>query len=162
MGFNSGRVHRLTHSGKRRQRSRRSVFAYKELLSSARADGLINADVDKIFNYLMTSDFELVLTLLWHAHHVNRALGINDSATDAAYNNLRSALVRIVHNHHASYGALASHVEAIYRFMMRFKTIVSLNYDLIVYWTMLAANDALGPWFKDAFRNGEYVSNWSF
>ena len=36
-------------------------------------------------------------------------------------------------------------------FMKRFETVLSLNYDLLVYWAMLKGNDEYGNWFKDGF-----------
>jgi hypothetical protein len=44
--------------------------------------------------------------------------------------------------------------------MLNFKTILSLNYDLIVYWATLLGNDALGGnYFKDGFTNNRGLAD---
>jgi hypothetical protein len=45
-------------------------------------------------------------------------------------------------------------------FLRRFSTVVSLNYDLIVYWAILVSNNKLGTWFKDCFVNGQFDHDW--
>ena len=47
-----------------------------------------------------------------------------------------------------------------YRFMQRFRTVVSLNYDLLVYWAGMRGNAVLGNWFKDGFWNGRISPEW--
>ncbi len=41
-------------------------------------------------------------------------------------------------------------------------TVISLNYDLTLYWAMLLFNAANGSWFKDAFHHGEFQTNWGY
>jgi hypothetical protein len=43
-----------------------------------------------------------------------------------------------------------------------FPTVVSLNYDLTLYWAMLLFNAANGSWFKDAFHDGEFQADWEY
>ena len=45
--------------------------------------------------------------------------------------------------------------------MQRFETVVSLNYDLIVYWAALYGNNILGRWFKDCFVDGVFREDWN-
>lgn len=48
-------------------------------------------------------------------------------------------------------------------FLRHFRTVLSLNYDLLVYWSMLAANEKLrGQWFKDCFVNGSFEKDFSY
>jgi hypothetical protein len=44
--------------------------------------------------------------------------------------------------------------------MQRFETVVSLNYDLIVYWAAQHGNNSLGQWFKDCFVRGTFREDW--
>ena len=47
-------------------------------------------------------------------------------------------------------------------FASAFPTVVSLNYDLTLYWAMLLFNAANGSWFKDAFHHGEFQTDWEY
>lgn len=65
-----------------------SRFEYKNLLCSARQLGLITSDLEEIFKYLETQDFELVLEMLWHTYYINDALGIRTTKAQTAYQNI--------------------------------------------------------------------------
>ncbi len=138
------------------------AFGYSNLLEAARQDGLITQDLNEIFGYFTTSDFELVLTWLWHSYHVNKALGVDENRTTQAYRQLRRALVETVKKHHGAYRDVCDRLSALAGFLMRFGTVVSLNYDLLVYWTMMAGNEAHGNWFKDAFLSGKFKDEWEY
>jgi hypothetical protein len=111
-------------------------FAYPTLHGIADAKGLL-ATTAPIFAKLGTTDFEHVLLACWYAEHVNGALGTPSAAI--------SADLQLV-------GAFAS----------AFPTVVSLNYDLTLYWAMLLFNAASGSWFKDAFHHGEFQTDWEY
>jgi hypothetical protein len=110
------------------------AFTYSALLGAAREDGLITGDLEALFEYIGTPDFELVLTMLWHAYHVNRALGVDEAATTATYAVFRDALIATVQKHHATYTQIEDKLAPAAEFMKSYRTVVSLNYDLIVYW----------------------------
>lgn len=130
-------------------------FAYGSLKEAANNAGLITASIQRVFDYLETEDFELVMSLMWHASHVNRALGVTEQATQEAYGEVKTALVETVRNNHADYETVSPHLATLAEFMSRFKTVLSLNYDLIVYWAMLEGNRVKnGNWFKDCFTDG--------
>lgn len=137
-----------------------SSFSYGSLLEAAQSAGYITPNVAQIFNYLGTKDFELVLSMLRTAFHINRALAVDEPATIAAYSDVRKALVSTVRDVHPEHEAVAPHLAAIHRFMKRFDTVLSLNYDLIVYWAMLEGNREYGTWFKDCFVNGVLDDDW--
>lgn len=133
-------------------------FGYGSLLDYARSRNMITEPIQKVFDYLDgTSDFELVLSMIWHAYHVNKALGVEDTLTTQAYNDVKIALIKSVHQVHPEIDAVRSYLIPMYTFMSRFKTVVSLNYDLLVYWSMLKGNEELGQWFKDCF-----IRDWQF
>lgn len=127
-------------------------FGYGALLALARDEGLITQNIQSVFDYLRTEDFELVLNMLWHTNHVNRALRIEDAVSRRAYSEIKRALIETVRRHHPSYEDISRHLKPAYEFMAQFQTVVSLNYDLIGYWALLAGNEALGKRrFKDCF-----------
>lgn len=137
-------------------------FSYKSLRDAALERGYITDEVQKVFDHLGTEDFELVLNMLWHAENVNRALGVEETITKQAYNDVKEALVQSVREIHCGYEKVEPYLPAIYDFMGSFDTVLSLNYDLIVYWTMLAGNAQHGPYrFKDCFTDGVHLDpNW--
>ncbi|MDC4901867.1 DUF4917 family protein, partial [Acinetobacter baumannii] len=50
----------------------------------------------------------------------------------------------------------------LYEFTKNFKTIISLNYDLILYWIMMHGNDQRdGHKFKDCFISNIFQDDWS-
>jgi len=129
-------------------------FDYRSLLDKARSDGLITNDLD-------TQDFERVLRMLWHAQNINKALSIRETETSSTYEALKTALVQTVQKVHVPYERVKDKLLSIGNFLKSFQSVFSLNYDLIVYWTMTTTNDALGQtWFKDCFQSGSFDYDW--
>ncbi|MGH9877403.1 MAG: DUF4917 family protein [Nitrososphaerales archaeon] len=135
-------------------------FAYQSLLEQARRRQFITRNVESIFNHLHTKDFERVLRMLWHTSRINKALKIKDTRTQKAYKSLRTALVRTVTTIHAAHTRVCDKLPQIAMFMKRFEIVVSLNYDLLVYWAMLWENRRHQNRFKDCFVHGEFDSDW--
>ena len=132
-------------------------FAYKNLLREAEQLDLITSELKEVFKYLKTKDFELVLKMLWYTRHINEALGIRTRKARTAYKDIQKALVQVVRRHHCAYGDVGNLLSGAANFMMKFQTVVSLNYDLIVYWAMMEGNTNLGNWFKDCFVGNDYT-----
>ncbi|MGO8878499.1 MAG: DUF4917 family protein [Desulfomonilaceae bacterium] len=130
-------------------------FNYKSLKDEAVKNGWLGPNVSKVFDHFKTDDFELVLKMLWHTFRINQALEVTDSRSTKTYYEIKQALIRSVQKTHASYEKI-DYLSAMWQFMHRFRTVVSLNYDLLVYWAMLAGNDFLGRCFKDCFLEGEF------
>jgi hypothetical protein len=135
-------------------------FAYTSLFSAAAAAGRLPPPVAQVFARFQTEDFELVLRRLWQATAVNRALGLPDGPVEEAYRGVRQALIETVQATHISYADALPHLTPIYRFMQGFGTVISLNYDLLVYWAAMLGNDALGNWFKDGFDGVCFREDW--
>lgn len=129
-------------------------FGYESLRSAAQEAEHITQPVADVFTAFGTDDFELVLRRLWQASLVNQALQVEPGKVEEAYQQVREALISTVRDIHISYDAASPHFEAIYTFMQGFQTVLSLNYDLVGYWAMLAGNQKLGRWFKDGFQKG--------
>jgi hypothetical protein len=129
-------------------------FGYASLRVAAEEHGHLTPQVAAIFESFATNDFELVLRRLWEATLVNKALGIEPGRVEEAYQQVRQALIATVRQVHISYEDAKQHFESIFQFMKDFDTVLCLNYDLLVYWAMMASQPQLGVWFKDCFQAG--------
>ena len=103
-----------------------------------------------------------MLLACWYAEHVNAALGSPSADISAAYAEVRTALVEAVHSVHPIHADVAADLQRMGAFASVFPTVVSLNYDLTLYWAMLLFNAANGSWFKDAFHGGEFQTDWEY
>lgn len=135
-------------------------FAYPSLYEAAQANGHLNDHVAGVFDAFGVTDFELVLRRLWQAKVVNEKLGIEAGRVEESYALVRNALISTVHDVHISHEEARPHLEPIFGFMSGFETVVSLNYDLLVYWAVMQSKDQFGGQFKDCFLNGEFVDEW--
>lgn len=135
-------------------------FRYESLHEQAVRLGHVDEAVGSVFASFGTTDFELVLRRLWQASLVNQALGIAPGRVETAYEAVRKALIETVRATHVSHAEAKPHLDRIYPFMQQFRTVISLNYDLIVYWAAMVGNQTLGLWFKDAFNAGFFREEW--
>ncbi len=136
-------------------------FGYAGLFQAAQDHGHITPEVAGVFAAFGVNDFELVLRRLWQAKIVNETLGIAAGRVEEAYTQVRTALIETVRQVHISRDDAAIHLKPIYTFMQGFQTVISLNYDLIVYWAAMHSRDELGSWFKDCFgRGGTFADDW--
>jgi hypothetical protein len=135
-------------------------FGYRSLYKAALDYGHLTPDVAGVFMAFGVHDFELVLRRLWQAKVVNEALGIHGGRVAEAYVQVRNSLISTVRDVHISHDDALPHLQPIYEFMQNFKTVVSLNYDLLVYWAAMYSQDAIGNWFKDCFVSGEFADDW--
>ena len=62
----------------------------------------------------------------------------------------------------AIHADVAAELQRVGTFASAFPTVVSLNYALTLYWAMLLFNAAHGSWFKDAFHDGEFQTDWEY
>ncbi|MDQ9296633.1 DUF4917 family protein [Escherichia coli] len=130
-------------------------FSYGSLLGYAQNTELFTEDVNSLFRFFETNDFELILRLVWQASNVNSSLQIQDDQTLRAYRNVRECLIRAVRDVHPLYEDVRGYLPNMYDFLKGFDTVLSLNYDLLVYWTMtygFGIRD--GHKFKDCFTLG--------
>lgn len=136
-------------------------FSYRSLYEAAQARGYLGGGVSEVFAGFGTEDFELVLRRLWHATLVSRALRLPDGPVERAYSGVRRALIQTIRDTHVTYDAAMPHLAPIYRFLQRFHTVISLNYDLVVYWAAMLGNRNIGNWFKDAFQGFTFDDEWT-
>lgn len=138
-------------------------FAYESLLGVAAAQDLIDAQLQKVFEHLRTQDFEFVLKMLWHTREINRALTIESIQAEAAYQHVRYALIEAVRSIHVDHAAVEPQLINLADFLQQFETVISLTYDLLVYWAIMAENNQLGgSWFKDCFVHGNFQFDWEY
>ena len=137
-------------------------FRFDSLKEEAEKLRLFNDDISKLFIEFDTSDFELILRLVWHAKLVNKHLGIIDQKIDSAYENIKEALIKVVKEVHCEHSDIADQLPQLYQFTKQFRTVVSLNYDLILYWILMYGNrNEDGHRFKDCFQgSGLFRNNW--
>lgn len=136
-------------------------FSYRELYETVMGLQLVDSDLKNVFDYLETSDFELVLNRLWHSHHINIALSIEEEKTENAYKQIRNALIRAVRENHADFADVEAKLDRMAEFLKPFQKVISLNYDLVIYWAIMRGNAILhGNWFKDCFYNGNFLDDW--
>lgn len=137
-----------------------SKFGFSSLKEEAEKLKLFNEDISKLFTEFDTCDFELILRLVWHAKLVNQHLGIVDQKIDSAYENIKKALIEVVNEVHCEHAEIVNQLPQLYKFIKSFKTIVSLNYDLILYWILMYGNkEKDGHQFKDCFQRGGIFSD---
>ena len=136
-------------------------FHYRSLKQYAIDNGLLTEDVDSIFDFFHTDDFELILRIVWQAMNVNKSLDIEDDKTEQAYQHVRDCLIAAVRDIHPEYGTISNQIPSIYNFLKQFNTIVDLNYDLIVYWVMMYGLDIKDRHaFKDCFVGSFFDDDW--
>ena len=126
-------------------------FKYPSLYTEAKKTGRIDTNLTKLFSDFGTTDFEYVLRLLSQTKQVNRILRIEDRRTRSLYRKLKKTLIDTIRDVHPKHEQIKSKLLPMAQFMKRFDTVLSLNYDLLVYWAMLEGNDKYGKWFKDGF-----------
>ena len=84
-----------------------SKFEFSSLKEEAEKLKLFNEDISQLFEEFKTSDFELILRLVWHTKLVNQHLGIVDERIDLAYKNIKEALIAIVKEVHCEHADIA-------------------------------------------------------
>lgn len=136
-------------------------FDYGSLKEHAIENGLLTENVRKLFAFFKTNDFELILRLVWQANKVNDALDIKDKTTKVAYEHVRDSLIRTVQSVHPEYFEVEEQFPDIAEFLSSFRTVLSLNYDLTLYWVVMYANRIPnGHSFKDCMVHGKFSEDW--
>lgn len=139
-----------------------SRFNYRSLREKAESLDLLSPDLLIVFARLPTDDFEFVLRVLWHAQLVNHALKIDDPRTEGAYSDVKHALIAVVKAVHPPFAEVAGHLARAAEFMRRFDTVVSMSYDLLVYWAMQLANESAPNRFKDCWLEQRFQNDWEW
>ena len=136
-------------------------FRYQSLYEEADQAGRLTKNLIKVFEFYETTDFEYILRILWETNRVNTLLNIQDLKTLGLYRSLKNILLETMTEIHPTHEKVENSLRRISDFMKPFHTVLSLNYDLLVYWAMLEGNDQYphGYWFKDCFLDGVFDEN---
>ncbi len=132
-------------------------FSYSSLLEkSGLRDGSL---IRKAFKILKTFDFEIVMKALEDASQIEVAY--NDEVKAKTFRDdaaaVRESLIHAITEVHpgAHFEVPDKQCEACAKFLIPFDTILTLNYDLLLYWVILRAGATKN--FRDGFGLGEEV-----
>jgi hypothetical protein len=140
---------------------RDDLFAYDALYEQATFDELSPA-VPGLFDSLGTRDFEVAMRALRTGAEVLRVYGpqhgeLHDQIRRDA-EGLKGVLVRAIAGNHPSRPAdvSTSQYAACKKFLSNFARIYTLNYDLLLYWTLMQSDIAPYLACDDGFRRDEH------
>lgn len=137
------------------------TLSYRSLYEAAIGYGHLTESQQAIFALFKTHDFEFVMRALSHASAINQHLRIVETATAQAYEQIKQALIRTVEKVHPEYGDAEIQLPAISRFLSHFSTVFSLNYDLLIYWAIMAEiSRPDGSCFMDCFIHGRFKTEY--
>jgi hypothetical protein len=136
------------------------VFDYVSLYDVAYKNLFIDQDLSRLFEKLKTKNFEIVLYRLWLTLEVLNLLRVDTNLVDTYYSLCREALIKTILKTHIKYDKenkiFINKLNKASEFLMNFKTVFSLNYDLILYWVIARGHQnynskVKGNIFKDCF-----------
>lgn len=142
-------------------------FSFTSLLDSAIKEKIIiaNSPIHEMFKRLETADFEYIMRLLEDAHKTINCYDTNKCAKDIENSliedsiKLKYYLVDIITNNHPEKITEIEDNRFVntINFIGKFKKIYTLNYDLLLYWTIIKLNEECKKdIFKDGFGQSEY------
>ena len=138
-------------------------LSYRSLYEQVCESGRLNREIIAMFGHFGTTNFEFIMKLLLEASQVNEVLEIDDEKTKDYYYVIRDSLINTIENIHPTYQSVERFLPQIANFLGNFHTVLSLNYDLLVYWAILIGNDNLEcQWFKDCYINGKFEKDFGF
>ncbi len=141
---------------------RSDIFTYSTLYESAKASGKLTAAMQKVFDQLGTTDFEQVMEALQNAatlvQFYERSNPKLAARLQADAEVLRDVLAETIAAKHPARPHLVSDDQyaSCRQFLTHFSgNIYTLNYDLLLYWTLM--HDEIAPDIKcdDGFRDPE-------
>lgn len=138
---------------------RPEIFVYGKLFEQADFSRL-SPSAREAFGALDTMDFERVIKALRDATKLVH-LYTGDAAArqkmDEDADGLRDVLVRTIANNHPEMPSNLTESEyvACRKFLANFNTIYTLNYDLLLYWTVMHTTEGAAPTSDDGFRKSE-------
>lgn len=145
------------------------AFEYKNLFEKSKNENPEMKSVELLFEAFKETNFEVIMYQLLaaifidnHCNKNNKNIGITQH-----YNLIRDALLNTIKSIHPKYEKLnntfsqKNFFDEKVGFLSTFKTIINLNYDLLVYWMILYSNDKTekennSTYFKDCFIHGTF------
>ncbi|WP_298944085.1 DUF4917 family protein [uncultured Psychromonas sp.] len=140
-----------------------SDFSYNKLYQWGKNNRYIKENAQGIFEHFSADkrDFERVLYKLNQADYVNKKVKITDSECKKvrkAYTDVRRSLIDTVIGLHPEQASVEKDIHLIKQYLLNFKIIFSLNYDLLVYWAAQERIDVTDL-FLDGFSLKDNVKN---
>lgn len=142
-----------------------NAFSYGALRGKADEEDSLDDSMRKLFDELGTNDFEVVIRKILSAVEILQAEDPNDtleiaSKLRAKASALKEALANSLANLHPDiyYDISNASYERALQFLQPFSTIYSTNYDMLLYWALMQANefDELSTARRDdGFREGK-------
>lgn len=138
-------------------------FNYKNLFEKAKENNYIDENLESIFNELKTNNFEEVLNYLYKCRFICETLLSDENYKNEVvelfqnkYENIKKALINIVREIHPLKNKIHKFnpfdelggIEGLNKFVSQFKYMVSLNYDLTLYYICMKNLDC----FCDGFN----------
>lgn len=146
---------------------RQNIFRYDKLFEQANFSNL-SPSARNIFDRLQTTDFEKVIKVLLDTASIYPEYGITKDmaqsmSEDAA--ELKEILVQTIASSHPEIPSEINENEYAncVEFLNRFKTVYTLNYDLLLYWTKMKSEKKSDDGFRtssddiESFSESEYV-----
>ena len=143
------------------------IFSFPNLLKSADSHQMFAdcPEVRKLFDVFETTDFEIVIKHLQSAATINTAYGIDHNSVErlnADADKLKNILASVIAKNHPEYPSDITETQSAScrEFLSNFSKIFTLNYDLLLYWTV-NVHETLE--FRDGFHapneepDAEYV-----
>lgn len=134
------------------------IFNYQNLLQKANF-GERDSIIKSIFTSFNTFDFETVMRALEAAELVCDSYAVDNSKIDeirADQKQLKNSLIQVISETHPlrSSNITVQEYEKAKPFVMKFKNVFTLNYDLLLYWIVNKSEiDPLGYHTDDGFRH---------
>jgi len=137
-------------------------LSYHSLYERVCESGRLNHEIISMFEYFDTTNFEFIMKLLLEASRVNEVLQIDDDKTKGYYYEIRDSLINTIGDIHPTHESVEHLLLKIAHFLMNFRNVLSLNYDLLVYWSMMEGNERLEcTWFKDGYVGGRFDNDFA-
>jgi hypothetical protein len=132
-------------------------FSYKSLYGYADKHKLLQKEAIAVFDkfYKKERDFERVLYRLWQADYINQKFNVakdERGKVHKGYLKVRLSLINAVKDIHPPHSSLQFDLPNVGEFISGFKTIFSLNYDLMLYWASQKVNERKRNLIKDGFN----------
>ena len=109
-------------------------------------------DMNRLFQFFRTSDFEMILRLVWQASNVNRSLQIPDNRTHQAYLNVRNCLIQAVRDIHPEYEQVSD----------KLPICTSSSKGSIPFYRWITTCWSTGRWPMDSTSKMVIYSSWLF
>ena len=137
-------------------------FKYENFYEFAIKNTGVNNEIQKVFDCFDTHDFELVLRKLSQAYNVNQIFNIQDgNIIYNYYKVVQEALISAVKIMHPEYITVEKEISSLYEFIKTFKRIISLNYDLLIYWAIMYGKNKKDTYaIKDCFIDNTFDYDW--